>query len=601
MIACMSPCEKDLEGSLNTLQYSERTRNITNSIKKNVRRLTITPAEGASLRRENLILQSKIAALSSLTGKGDGSSIQSGDDDDDIKSEVQSIQALLRIRVKVETLENKLKSLTSEKATLEEDLAGVKECSIVARQLLAEKERRKRDETHLAKMKEEKEAMDYEQNLLCKKLLGCQKTCELERVSKILLEEKVEKLQLKIEKEEKSKGIRISEIDILQNQMKALAAQNKSLTKDIEGLEDRLTKHEATVRNGKKGNGIEKNENEEKCKLLKKVNKDILQQSVINNSNCIPRCPLSHKTKINNTMRDDASTSSVISVSKLLVDYKSSEYGDSMDQSFHSIVSETDSLSSNQRAIRLHAQKMLSLAERSFENQNIKRSDSSLNSMYSSIGTGSLHGFSSSNRTQTNDEKENTPPRRQFQMSGNGPKIRGSVCTCSKSIFSGSAEHMEFFLPKLGLACKCGAESAPTNSEPAALRTLLRPWQVSFLKSVHIHTANELMLAQDARPKQLVVAMQRWRHTKQMKVARSKSCFIALQIWAKTAQTAWISVQRQQLSGISFPEKPSFLEIRCGVEDDDESLGSLSTLGDDSFREADTSMDNMLLEGEHEI
>ena len=64
MVACVSSVEKDLEDSLNTLRYAERTRNITNHVKKNLTKSTsLTPAEAAALRRENKLLRSQLIDL----------------------------------------------------------------------------------------------------------------------------------------------------------------------------------------------------------------------------------------------------------------------------------------------------------------------------------------------------------------------------------------------------------------------------------------------------------------------------------------------------------------------------------------------------------
>jgi len=494
--------------------------------------------------------------------------------------------------------------------------------SILTNQLAIELETRKKDEISLAKFREEKESMDTEQILLRIKLLDYQTKYKLEEKRMVQSEEKIKELQENIEKEQESKETLTNEINTLQNQLKTVLAQNESLTENIKGLQNRFETLEARMSNEKgmmRIHGKEKNETDQKCEQFKAVGKHILQQSIIDSSNYIPRPPLSQMNKSKNTAGDDESTMSAISVSNLLVDYNRKEHGVSMDQSIYSYTTETDTLSSDQCAIRLHAQKMLALAEKQFEKNTSKKSDTSISSTYSSnFESESLqYRLSVSNTKNTYNEKENTPPQcrsqishmsqmsqvsQMSQMSGMDSRTRVVDCTCNKSIFSGNAEHTDFFLPKLGLACKCGAaKRVLATSKPAALRSLLRPWQVSFLKSVHIYSAEDLIVAQETRSKQLVDTMRQWRYMKQMKVARSKSCFIALQIWAKTAQTACKSAKQQQLRKLSFPDNPSFLEIKCGVEDDDNSLGSVSTLGEDSFRGIDMSMDNMLLEGEYEV
>ena len=46
----------------------------------------------------------------------------------------------------------------------------------------------------------------------------------------------------------------------------------------------------------------------------------------------------------------------------------------------------------------------------------------------------------------------------------NMDKIKNAGCTCQSSLFIGNAEHVEFFLPKLGQACSCGKQ--PIQEEP---------------------------------------------------------------------------------------------------------------------------------------
>lgn len=57
MVACVSPADSNSEESLNTLRYAQRARNIKNSAVRNVVASSISPAEAASLRRENQMLK----------------------------------------------------------------------------------------------------------------------------------------------------------------------------------------------------------------------------------------------------------------------------------------------------------------------------------------------------------------------------------------------------------------------------------------------------------------------------------------------------------------------------------------------------------------
>lgn len=63
MVACVSPSEKNLDESVNTLRYAERARTITNAVKQNVVKAVMTPAECAAMRGENKMLKTKVKEL----------------------------------------------------------------------------------------------------------------------------------------------------------------------------------------------------------------------------------------------------------------------------------------------------------------------------------------------------------------------------------------------------------------------------------------------------------------------------------------------------------------------------------------------------------
>ncbi len=93
MIACVSPDASNLEDSLNTLRYAERTRNITNRVKKNMMKTTaLTPAEAAALRRENKVLKSQLLDMTrkyQFLRRGRRiSTLNNFDDDDDDESAI---------------------------------------------------------------------------------------------------------------------------------------------------------------------------------------------------------------------------------------------------------------------------------------------------------------------------------------------------------------------------------------------------------------------------------------------------------------------------------------------------------------------------------
>jgi DNA repair exonuclease SbcCD ATPase subunit len=65
MLACISPAESNIEESINTLRYAERTRNIKNSAKINAVSAGSAASEAVALRRENQNLKLELARMES--------------------------------------------------------------------------------------------------------------------------------------------------------------------------------------------------------------------------------------------------------------------------------------------------------------------------------------------------------------------------------------------------------------------------------------------------------------------------------------------------------------------------------------------------------
>ena len=63
MIACISPAQSNVEESINTLRYAERTRNIKNSAVRNTVSTGLSASEAAALRRENQQLKLELAQM----------------------------------------------------------------------------------------------------------------------------------------------------------------------------------------------------------------------------------------------------------------------------------------------------------------------------------------------------------------------------------------------------------------------------------------------------------------------------------------------------------------------------------------------------------
>ena len=297
------------------------------------------------------------------------------------------------------------------------------------------------------------------------------------------------------------------------------------------------------------------------------------------------------------------------------------------DKSVYSCFSETSSLNPEQVAIRAHAQRLLFWANKSMSrNLNDSSTHSHVDLSFDSENEsfGSLPFFV--NDKENEDHQKLQPvvgiqkpemKLRRSQSRGRSSRTRSpgpyiirqnKACTCHGSIFSGKKkEHVEFFLPKLGQACTCGAENVTRGkrTNPTALESFLRPWQVSYLKSVRITTAKNLVDEEKNNANDMAKAMKEWRHEKRMKPAQTKSCLVALQIWSKVAR----SVLRAEAKRVKEVEAafdisncPKFVEFGSGSirdGDDDFSTGSISTLGNNVSMDMNNSL--TLMEGEFEI
>lgn len=146
---------------------------------------------------------------------------------------------------------------------------------------------------------------------------------------------------------------------------------------------------------------------------------------------------------------------------------------------------------------------------------------------------------------------------------------RGNMgCICSKSIFSGNDDLVEFFLPKLGMACTCGKEEQSGSflvpgleSEPTAIEHILRPWQVDFLKSFGICKGDQMVKAHHRSANILAKALRKWRKEHGMLRVTTVSCGMALHIWSRTCKAYVRSVRRQLAQGVDTIRPPNTLAV----------------------------------------
>jgi hypothetical protein len=131
----------------------------------------------------------------------------------------------------------------------------------------------------------------------------------------------------------------------------------------------------------------------------------------------------------------------------------------------------------------------------------------------------------------------------------------GQPCQCASSVFSGRDELVEFYLPLMGMACVCGARSNSPGlrnpEEPTSLENILRPWQTEYLASFGIYRGDQLVKAYHRSGSALARALRRYRKKHGMTPFRTKSCGMALSIWAKTSKAFVRSIRKQLTTGIS--------------------------------------------------
>jgi len=118
----------------------------------------------------------------------------------------------------------------------------------------------------------------------------------------------------------------------------------------------------------------------------------------------------------------------------------------------------------------------------------------------------------------------------------------------------------------------------------------LRPWQVEFLKHVGIEDAIGLVFEHTQRGGVLATELRRWRKAQGLPSVRTKSCAVALQIWARTCKKVVRSVRSQRAQGIRVPRRPEFLELN--LADDDKS--AVSSLGGGPFRNCRSSKNGVM-------
>jgi hypothetical protein len=394
----------------------------------------------------------------------------------------------------------------------------------------------------------------------------------LEKVEKLLNDERAERNQLErrcksLEQEMKSSGIEKEQLDRINSVEKDLT-EEKSLRSQLETRYQSLD-HEL------KSTALEKGElSIQKETLLAEIKSLKAEIVCIRNEEPISPCE-SEKTETSEDQKGSGLTvKTAVKTNSAHTDKESA------------------SATAEREKIRSHAEQMLSWADQAIEK---RRGSGSMQSVCSSVA--------SSIGTEFRPTPVQTAPVRAPQTSavlkpGKPPKMpprprpqgeqqivisnienmdQIAGCTCETSAFSGNTEHVDFYLPKLGVACSCGKKKEPELAEgdnPCALEHILRPWQADFLASLGIKEAVDFVHAYNNRGNALAKDMRRWRRVKSLVSVKTKSCSIALHIWSRTCKSVVKAVQVQKANGAERLRRPDFMDVTIASDS-----CSVSTLG----------------------
>lgn len=136
-------------------------------------------------------------------------------------------------------------------------------------------------------------------------------------------------------------------------------------------------------------------------------------------------------------------------------------------------------------------------------------------------------------------------------------------CFCSSGVFAGKDDLIDFFLPLMGTGCTCGKYSNGLRNpeEPTSLENILRPWQVDFLTGFGIYRGDEMVKAHHRSGSALATALRQYQKKKGISSYRTKSCAMALEIWAKTCKAFVRSIRKQLTEGTVELKLPNTLYI----------------------------------------
>jgi hypothetical protein len=414
-----------------------------------------------------------------------------------------------------------------------------------------------------------------------------ERLAHLEFVGKLLNDERAQRSQLEsrcqsLEQEMKSSAItKEQELDRLDNVEKDLT-EEKCLRSQLESRYQSLDHELKSIAREKGELSLQKETLLAEIKSLKAEIVSIREQVSDSDSNEEPSSPSeSAKTESSQDQKGGSLTVKTTSVDQRKKDTGNANAGKE----------NASATAEREKKIRLHAEQMLSWADQAIEKRRGSM-QSVCSSVASSIGTefrptpvqpAPAVRAPQPSAALKSGKPPKMPPRpkpqgeQQIVISNleNMDQIAG--CTCETSAFSGNTEHVDFYLPKLGVACTCGKEKEPELAEgdnPCALEHILRPWQAAFLASLGIKEAVDFVHAYNNRGNALAKDMRRWRRVKCLVSVKTKSCSIALHIWSRTCKSVVKAVQVQKANGVERLRRPDFMDVTIASDS-----CSVSTLG----------------------
>ena len=503
----------------------------------------LTPAEGAALRKENKILKSKIQSLTkNLHNLGRGRIEFNNDSDSgraksDSDVKVEAFRLKLRERLMLpssqfdddgfeDSSQNEwsLKDPHNESSLVLGANDSESSCTNMSITSFDNNIRKKLNEEILSKQKELKHlialTIKLRSNVQSQRML-------LDKQEEQMSEWEGEKLQLCSQvQEKKAEKKYLDDITNLKNDLEVERKKNLNSINQIDKLEKENTMLRTQLSSIPKEKDLKKRKSIESNVLNLSEKKPRLSQQDLNHPH---KPPLYAKSKNQQNFPDDFSAMSTLSISAIIdKQNRATNLSNNVRADDESMVSQSDSLTSEQRAIRIHAQNLLLWADRAIEYS----SSSSRTSLDSNSVMSDLSSSKDFQKVSLLFDKENSNPNHKRDLKPNTKMIcHSKKCSCCESIFSGRTEHVEFFLPKLGGACTCGAEPNMVTTDKTELSSFLRSWQVSFLNYCGITTAERLIEVNKHYAKPVARAMKKWRRKKKMKPAHTKSCLSALSIW----------------------------------------------------------------------